>query len=556
MRSIGFRLGVLIFGCLLIAFVAGAGVIYGVHVTDRTVDRALDAQRRLDILTEMSGRIQQYGLIAIASVDESTQGDTRLKEAEAAVYTAIRSFEPEIAKAISTADLPNNVNAMAARGRPLEQVRAGFRVLVRQVNDSLRQQDIQKRGDLIRGAFNGFATLTGPYLFFLMQADRRGVEAGRDEARDVSRTLTRAAVAAVIVALILAAVMYRLISRPILAAVAEIRDAAVAIGQGERNLRLPVRNRDELGLLAVVFNRMTARLRRGEERVAKDRLALETTIADRTADLRAVNERLSTIDASRRRFFADVSHELRTPLTVILGECEIAMSSPQSSSLVLASANAAPSNAAPSTAPDMTALDRDRAAFGVIRRRAQRLQRRVEDMLRVARSESGTIELHHNRVALQSVCASAVEAFEGATKRKDVAIRLLADRADVAVDGDFEWLRQIVEGMIDNAFRYARGASVIEIVVGRDGDHATLAVRDNGPGWGVDDPDSLMARFARRGPKPNTTSNTANVSGHGIGLSLVGWVVDRHGGTVKLRAADAPLNGAEVLIVLPLARAS
>ena len=549
MRSIGFRLGVLIFGCLLIAFVAGAGVIYGVHVTDRTVDRALDAQRRLDILTEMSGRIQQYGLIAIASVDESTSGDTRLKEAEAAVYTAIQSFEPEIAKAISTADLPSNVNAMAARARPLEQVRAGFRVLVRQVNDAIRQQDIQQRGDLIRGAFNGFATLTGPYLFFLMQADRRGVEAGREEAREVSRTLTRAAVAAVIVALILAAVMYRLISRPILAAVAEIRDAAVAIGQGERHLRLPVRNRDELGLLAVVFNRMTARLRRGEERVAKDRLALETTIADRTADLRAVNERLSTIDASRRRFFADVSHELRTPLTVILGECEIAMSAPQPS-LVLASATAAPS-----TAPDMVALERDRAAFGVIRRRALRLQRRVEDMLRVARSESGTIELQHRRIALQAVCASAIEAFEGATKRKDVAIRLLADQTDVVVDGDFEWLRQIVEGMIDNALRYARGATVIEIAVGRDGDRANLAVRDNGPGWGVADPESLLARFARRGTMPNS-GTVASVSGHGIGLSLVGWVVDKHGGAVTLATAGAPLNGAEILIALPLARAA
>ena len=218
-----------------------------------------------------------------------------------------------------------------------------------------------------------------------MQADRRGVEAGRDEAREVSRTLTRVAIAALIVALILAAVMYRLISRPILAAVAEIRDAAVAIGQGERNLRLPVRNRDELGLLAVVFNRMTARLRRGEERVTQDRLALETTIADRTADLRAVNDRLSTIDASRRRFFADVSHRIRH------------------------------------------------------------------------------IVLRHLRPLLR----------------------------------------------------------------------------------------------ARRGGDANATSGTgANVSGHGIGLSLVGWVVDRHGGTVRLRTADAPLNGAEISIALPLARVS
>ena len=553
MRSIGFRLGVLVFGCLLVASLAGIGVIYGVHVTDRTVDHALDAQRRLDILTEMSGRIQQYGLIAIASVDDSTSSDPRLKEAEAAVYVAIQSFEPEIAKAIRTADLPMNLNAMAARARPLEQVRAGFRVLVRQVNDALGQQDIQRRGDSIKGAFNGFATLTGPYLFFLMQADRRGVEAGRDEAREVSKRLTRAAVAGVLVALILAVATYRLISRPILAAVAEIRDAAIAIGQGERNLRLPVRNRDELGLLAVVFNRMTARLRRGEQRVAEDRLALETTIADRTADLRAVNEKLSEIDASRRRFFADVSHELRTPLTVILGECEIAMSASTMSASTMSApalvlADAGPEAMVAGQALPDTAFARDRAAFGVIRRRAQRLQRRVEDMLRVARSESGTIELQHRRVSLQAVCTSAIEAFEGATKRKDIAIRLTADPADVAIDGDFEWLRQIVEGMIDNALRYAKGATLIEMVVGEVGGRAMLSIRDNGAGWGVPDPQSLIVRFARRG-------TVASISGHGIGLSLVSWVVDKHGGSVKLSTADAPLNGAEISIVLPLARA-
>ncbi len=530
-RTIGFRLGLLVFGCLLIAFAAGAGVIYTLHVTDRAVDRALDAQRRLDLLTEMSGRIQQYGLVAISTVEEPELRATRLKDAETGVDAAIKSFEPEIAKAISQADLPQNVNVMASRVKPLEQVRGGFHVLVRQVDQALTA-DTQHRGDLIRGAFNGFATMTGPYLFFLMQADRRGVEAGREEARTVSTTVTRAALVFVLAALVGSLIMYRTISRPILAAVAEIRDAAVAIGAGERTVRLPVRNRDELGLLAVVFNRMTARLKRGEQRVAADRLALETTIADRTSDLRAVNDRLSGIDRSRRRFFADVSHELRTPLTVILGECEIAL--------------AAQRSAEPAVAARV--LENDKAALAVIRRRAQRLQRRVEDMLRVARSESGTIELRFKRVALQEVCASAIDDFEGATKRKDVDIRLAAPQTAIEVDGDFEWLRQIVEGMIDNALCYAKGATLIEIVCAAEGQRAMLVVHDNGPGFGVDDPQVLMERFVRS----ETTIDT--IAGHGIGLSLVRWVVDKHGGSVRLRTADAPLSGAEIVIRLPRAR--
>ena len=233
MRTIRFRLGLLVLGCLMIAFAAGAGVIYTVHVTDATVDRALDAQRRLDILTELSGRIQQYGLIAIASVDSVDQSNNHLKESETAVYRAMQAFEPEIAKAMRAAVLPIDVNAMAARARPLEQLRAGFRVLVRQVDAALQQKDVQRRSDLIRGAFNGFAAFTGPYLFFLMQADRRGVEAGREQARAVTAALTRTAIASVVIALVIAVGLYRIISSPILAAVAEIRDAAIAIGQGE-----------------------------------------------------------------------------------------------------------------------------------------------------------------------------------------------------------------------------------------------------------------------------------------------------------------------------------
>ncbi len=528
MRSIASRLGILVFGCLLIAFAAAAGVIYALQVTDRTIDRALDAQRRLDLLTEVSGRISAYGLAAIAAADDPRLRDPQVKAAEAAVYVSIQAFEPEIAGAIRRAQLPAAVNEMQTRIKPLEQVRGGFRVMVRQVDDAFAQDDPQSRADRIRGAFNGFATVTGPYLFFLMQADRRGVDAAREAARTIMATLQGSALALATVALLAGLVMYRLISRPILAAVAEIREAAVAVGQGERNVRLPVRNRDEIGLLAVVFNRTAARLRRRESRVTTDRLALEATVVARTVDLRAANERLAEIDRSRRRFFTDVSHELRTPLTVILGECEIAL--------------------LPRPDGDTAASERDFEAFGIIRRRAQRLHRRVEDMLRVARSESGTLELRFAPVSLSAVCASAVDAFEGSTKRRGTAVTLQPCEYDTRVDGDAEWLRQVVEGLIDNALRHASGASIVAVACGEDHEGAVLSVSDDGPGFGGGDPEQLFARFVRRSPP-------VAASGHGIGLALARWVVDKHEGSVTLGTADAPLTGAKVSIRLPRARA-
>ena len=193
-------------------------------------------------------------------------------------------------------------------------------------------------------------------------------------------------------------------------------------------------------------------------------------------------------------------------------------------------------------------IGQNEAAFAVIRRRAQRLQRRVEDMLRVARSESGTIELESKPVTLQGVCASAIEAFEGATRKRDVAIVLEPADADVVVEGDFEWLRQIVEGMIDNSLRHATGATRIALSCSA-GEAAHLVVRDDGPGFAGADPRELLERFARPSAKDGS-------QGYGIGLALVRWVVDKHRGTVILRNAEAPAHGALIDISLPLATAS
>ena len=265
------------------------------------------------------------------------------------------------------------------------------RVLVRQVEHGARPSGMHSSSgdDLIRGAFNGFATMTGPFLFFLMQADRRGVEAGREEARSVSNTLTRLAAIAGPRPRWRSLGGGRHVSQPDLAPDPRRGRGDPRRGDRDRPGRAqpapagaqPRRTRPARRRLQP--DDRAAAARRAARHV-RDQAALETTIADRTADLRAANDKLSSeIDRSRRRFFADVSHELRTPLTVILGECEIAMT---------------PRGRLVEPAQRAADCDHDRVAdhdaFAVIRRRARRLQRRVEDMLRVARSESGTIELH------------------------------------------------------------------------------------------------------------------------------------------------------------------
>ena len=153
--------------------------------------------------------------------------------------------------------------------------------------------------------------------------------------------------------------------RPLLGRLDRVARAAEAVGAGAFDRAPPVDRRDELGLVFAQINRMAARLGRARRALERDRARLEATVAERTAALSAANARLEAIDAERRRLFADVGHELRTPLTVILAETELAAA------------------AGPVGEAEL------REALEVIGARARRLNRRIDDLLRVARSESG-----------------------------------------------------------------------------------------------------------------------------------------------------------------------
>ncbi|MGT2477790.1 sensor histidine kinase [Methylobacterium oryzae CBMB20] len=338
----------------------------------------------------------------------------------------------------------------------------------------------------------------------------------------------------------LLAILYRGVTRPTLARIEEVRRAASAIGHGALDTRLSVATRDELGLLMTNVNRMAARLARRESRVAADRAALEDTVAARTADLRAANARLEAVDQSRRRFFADVSHELRTPLTVILGECDLALRG--------ASRSADPG-----------------PVFATIKKRAQRLKLRVEDLLRVARSESGQIEFDKRRLGLAQVLAEAVDNMGSEATRRRVGLNLDPGTVDVESLADREWLRQTVESLVDNALRHAAGLTRVEVALAAGpGPVGRITVTDDGPGFGASE-DDLFERFKRGSGRRDRTrpgsasgspwrggswSSTAARSGSGPGRTGAGpgspWTSRRCDPAWETGPVDGAAVGARV----------
>ncbi|MFD1280975.1 HAMP domain-containing protein, partial [Methylobacterium goesingense] len=264
MRSLKVRFALLLGGTALLVILAALGVLASIGAAERTIDRTLAAQGRLELLVELSGRMTQYGLAALEAVSNPDAQPEGLAVARANVDRALGAVDEALGRSIAVSNDPLDRTQYAARTRPLAQLRSARAVLDRQVSQVLRQSDDESRKAAIRGALNGFGAMTGQPLSFLIEVERRSMIAGSDAARDLSGTLRIASLAAVAFALAVVLLLYRMVTRPVLARIETVRRAAGAVGRGELDTRLSVATRDELGLLVANFNRMAARLARRE----------------------------------------------------------------------------------------------------------------------------------------------------------------------------------------------------------------------------------------------------------------------------------------------------
>jgi signal transduction histidine kinase len=189
--------------------------------------------------------------------------------------------------------------------------------------------------------------------------------------------------------------------------------------------------------------------------------------------------------------------------------------------------------------------------LATIRKRAQGLQRRVEDLLRVARSESGQLELDFRPVSLLDVVSEAVDTLGPQAARRGISLELEPGPTDAEVMADPEWLRQIVEGLIDNALRHGGSLTRIVVRLGEAEGGARIAVEDDGRGF-PEDRERLFERFGRGTERADGLR--AEGPGFGIGLALARWVVERHNGSIAIDGPEEGRRGGRVTVTLPADR--
>ena len=175
---------------------------------------------------------------------------------------------------------------------------------------------------------------------------------------------------------------------------------------------------------------------------------------------------------------------------------------------------------------------------------------RVDDMLRVARSESGRLDLSSGRIDLNKVVSDAVADETIPAKRRGIRLKPEPVSGEIAILGDYDWLRQVMGGLIVNAVKNSPDDTVITISITQQLHNVVVAIEDQGRGI---DPDSLpfvFERFARAGGDRNQQVETES-DGFGIGLNLARWVIEEHSGTISLgNNVDGP--GVTVHVTLPV----
>jgi signal transduction histidine kinase len=235
--------------------------------------------------------------------------------------------------------------------------------------------------------------------------------------------------------LLLSLAIVQVLARGMVSPLREMAAAATAMSAGDYGRRVTATSRDEVGELAVAFNRMA--------------------------------DDLAAVDAQRRQLVADVSHELRTPLTALQALLEN-----------LADGVKAPE---PETLESAVAQTR-------------RLGRLVAQLLDLSRLEAGQLPLHREHVAL----ADFVDVVLRETRPHADGVTLTAAvPADLGIDADPERLHQVLTNLLDNAIRHSPPGGEVVVCAERTAAGVRLSVRDEGPGIAPTERERVFERFTR-----------------------------------------------------------
>jgi signal transduction histidine kinase len=324
----------------------------------------------------------------------------------------------------------------------------------------------------------------------------------RDDAQEDARSDTRGTMILVAIgligALLAALILFTGLINSMRAPLGRLVEGARRLAGGDLKTRVEVGGPVEIAALGNAFNEMANSL----ERDARERDRVEQMKDD---------------------FVLTVSHELRTPVTVVKGFAEML------------------------TAQRKGLSSRQYEAVEVIAESASQLQKMINDLLDLARSDAGKLRIEPKPTSVDSLAQRVARQMRPHFEERDQRFTISVEKDLPEVEADADRIGQVLANLLTNANKYAPEGSEVQLAATRVGDEVEFAVSDNGPGLGDEELDHVFDRFWRA-----ESGETQSVGGSGLGLAIAKSLVELHGGAIT--ANSTPGEGATFRFVLPIAK--
>jgi signal transduction histidine kinase/CheY-like chemotaxis protein len=246
-------------------------------------------------------------------------------------------------------------------------------------------------------------------------------------------------------------------------------------------------------------------------------------LAEQEALSRRLSETVGALEAAgaaKSDFLASMSHELRTPLNAIIGFSSLMASQPVVDRMFL-------------VPPEWVEH---------IRSGGDHLLTLINDVLDLAKVESGRLELTMEPVDVGHAISASVAGLRPLADRKNLVVDISIERS-IVIEADAGRLRQILYNLLSNAIKYTADGGTITVTGKRDGDDVRISVRDTGVGIAPQDHDRVFEEFRQVGDAAQHQAGT------GLGLALTKRLVEAHGGRIEL--ASSLGTGATFTVSLP-----
>jgi heavy metal sensor kinase len=265
---------------------------------------------------------------------------------------------------------------------------------------------------------------------------------------------------------------------------------------------------DDIAGVAIQITRADDLSRRLPDSGRRDEIGRLTMVLNQTL------ERLESLFLARQRFLADASHELRTPLTTIRGNIGLLRRM---------------------GAGDPEILDD-------VQDELQRMTRLVDDLLLLARADTGGLPIHRQPVELDDIFLEVYRQVQNIGSPVQVTIKEV-DQAYVL--GDPDRLKQLLLNLVDNAIKYTPAGGEVSMSLSKNDGTALVVIQDTGVGIPPEDLPRIFDRFYRV-----DKARTRNPGGSGLGLSIAMWIANAHSGDIMVESTLG--EGSTFSVTLPI----